>query len=211
MKFSEHRFIYPPRPKNAIESSDLQSYDDGSMISQIKSNGSNCVFSTNGEEFHAMNRHGDRLSNFRITEDELKGIYRGTGEWMVINGEYLNKNKSDETNQSFNHKLIIFDILVNDGDYLVGRTFEDRISILDELYGKANSDKEYLYKISENVYRVKSYNSGFKELFDRYVPIDLVEGLVLKRKNSKLEISNGVDNNWRSQVKCRKRCNSYKY
>jgi hypothetical protein len=48
-------------------------------------------------------------------------------------------------------------------------------------------------------------------LFDRYTPVDLVEGLVLKRKNSKLEISSGPENNWRSQIKCRKKTKNYKF
>lgn len=205
------KFIYPPRPKNTINPIDLSLYDDGSLLSQIKTNGSNCVLSTNGIDCRVMNRHGQRLTNFRITNDEIKSIYRGNGEWIVINAEYLNKNKSDETSRPFNHKLIIFDILVYDDEYLVGSTFYERINILDTLYGKVDSEKDYLYKISENVYRVKSYNTGFKSLFDKYTPIDLVEGLVLKRRNSKLEISNGSENNWRGQLKSRKHTLNYKY
>ena len=206
-----NKFIYQPRPKNMIESNDLSSYDDGSMISQIKSNGSNCVLSTNGKDHRVMNRHGQRLTNFQLTDDEIKSIYRGNGGWVVINAEYLNKNKLGDNNIPFNHKLIIFDILVYDDDYLVGRTFEDRILLLDELYGKIDSEKEYLYKISDNVYRVKSYESEFKALFDKYTPIDFVEGLVLKRKKAKLEVSSGPENNWRSQVKCRKPTKNYRY
>ena len=210
MKYTGN-FIYPPRPKNSIMSSELDFYENQGMTGQIKTNGSNCVLSTNGIDCKIMNRHGQRLTNFRLTNDEIKSIYRGNGNWIAINCEYLNKNKSDETRRPFNHKLIIFDILVYNGDYLVGKTFEERISLLDELYDKVDSEKEYLYKISENVYRVKSYDTGFKMLFDKYTPIDLVEGLVLKRKNAKLEISSGPENNWRSQIKCRKKTLNYKY
>jgi hypothetical protein len=205
------RYLYPPRPKNSISPIELDFYECKNMTAQIKTNGSNCLLSTNGIDCIIMNRHGQRLTNFRLNSDEIKSIYRGSGEWLVINAEYLNKNKLDETGNPFNHKLIIFDILVYDGEYLVGKTFEERIVILDELYDKVNSEKEYLYNISENIYHVKSYNSGFKMLFDRYTPVDLVEGLVLKRKNSKLEISSGPENNWRSQIKCRKKTKNYKF
>ena len=211
MKYLNYRYIYPPRPHNPITPDELNSYDDGSMVSQIKSNGSNTTIYSNGSSYFIMNRHGQRLTNFRLTNDEIKSIYRGNGNWISINCEYLNKNKLDETGSPFNHKLIIFDILVYDGEYLVGKTFEERIQLLDTLYGQVDSDKEYLFKVAENVYRVKSYNSGFKMLFDRYTPVDLVEGLVLKRKNSKLEISSGPENNWRSQIKCRKATRNYKY
>ena len=61
-----------------------------------------------------MNRHGDRLTRFEIKNEEILSLYKGTGGWTVLNGEYLNKNKRDETGKSFNHKLILFDILVND-------------------------------------------------------------------------------------------------
>ena len=210
MKYAK-RFIYPPRPKNMIQSIDLVSYDDGSMISQIKSNGSNCVLITNGKEYQVMNRHGQRLTNFNLSASEIKSIYSGDGRYMVLNAEYLNKNKNDETGNPFNHKLIIFDILVNEGDYLVGRTFENRINLLDNIYGKVECKKDYLYQISENIYRNKSYDSGFQEIYDLYTPIDFIEGLVLKRKNSRLEVSASPENNWRGQVKCRKGTKNYKY
>ena len=192
-------------------SNELDLYEGQNMTGQIKTNGSNCVLSTNGIDYRVMNRHGQRMTNFRLTHDEIKDIYRGTGEWMMINAEYLNKNKYDEGNQKFNHKLIIFDILVYNSEYLVGSTFEQRIQLLDKLYGQVDSEKDYLYRISQNTYRVKSYYVGFKSLFDKYTPIDLVEGLVLKRKNSKLEISSGTENNWRGQLKSRKPTKNYKY
>lgn len=210
-KYTNYRYIYPPRPRNAIQDSELDSWDNGSLVGQVKLNGSNISIYTNGTKHIVMNRHGQRLTNFQLTDNEIKDIYRGTGEWMVINGEYMNKSKSDENAQVFNHKFVIFDILVYNNEYLVGSTFEQRIQLLDKLYGQVDSEKDYLYKISQNTYRVKSYDVGFKSLFDKYTPIDLVEGLVLKRKNSKLEISSGVENNWRGQLKSRKRTLNYKY
>jgi hypothetical protein len=211
MKYTKFSYIYPTRPKNAICPDDLDFYDNGSLLGQIKGNGSNCEIYTNGDKVVVMNRHNQRLTNFRLTDEEVKSLYHGNGEWLVINGEYLNKNKLDETNKPFNHKFIIYDILVYNDEHLIGKTFEERIHLLDYLYGKVDSEKEYLYRISENVYRFKSYGSGFKELFDKLTPIDLVEGLVLKRKNSKLEAGLTSENNWRSQIKCRKKTLSYKY
>jgi len=211
MKYLNYRYVYPPRPKNAISPDDLNFWDNESLIAQPKLNGSNCVIFTNGVKSVVMNRHGQRLTNFRLSDEELRDIYRGTGGWTVLNGEYLNKNKSDETGQSFNHKFVIFDILAYDGEYLVGKTFEERIQLLDTLYGQVDSEKEYLYNITTNIYRVKSYLNGFKELFDRLTPIDMIEGLVMKRKNARLELGNSENNNTKSQLKCRKPTRNYKY
>lgn len=211
MKYNTYRYIFPPRPSNAIPQSELQFWDNGSLIAQPKLNGSNCVIFTNGIKSIVMNRHNQRLTNFRLTDDEMKLIYRGTGEWMAINGEYMNKSKNDEGGQIFNHKFVIFDILVLDGDYMVGKTFSERISILDELYGTKDSDKDYLFEISENIYRVKSYKSEFNMLFDQLTKIDMIEGLVMKRSNAKLEIGTSETNNTKSQIKCRKVTKNYKF
>lgn len=209
-KYLNYRYIFPPRPKNAIPDTELEFWDNGSLIAQPKLNGSNCTIFTNGVKTIVMNRHNQRLTNFNLSDNEIKDIYRGNG-WMILNGEYMNKSKSDENNQVFNHKFVIFDILAFDGEYLVGKTFEERIKLLDELYGQVDSEKEYLFKVTENVYRVKSYLANFKDIFDRLTPIDMIEGLVMKRKNARLELGTSENNNTKSQLKCRKATRNYKY
>lgn len=212
MKYNSYRYIYPPRPRNAISPDELSFWDNGSLLGQPKLNGSNTSIYTNGIKTMVMNRHNQRLTNFQLTQDELKSLHRGKeGEWMMLNCEYLNKSKQDERGVTFNHKLIIFDILVFKSEYLVGSTFSERIQLLDELYGTSDSEKSFLYSISDNVYRVKSFDSNFKRIFDDLTSIDMVEGLVLKRKNAKLEVGNTENNNTKSQIKCRKRCKLYKY
>ena len=209
-KYLNYRYIFPPRPKNAIPDTELNFWDNGSLIAQPKLNGSNCVIFTNGVKTIVMNRHNQKLTNFNISDNEIKDIYRGNG-WMILNGEYMNKSKSDENSQVFNHKFVIFDILAFDGEYLVGKTFEGRIKLLDELYGQVDSEKEYLFKVTENVYRVKSCLANFKNIFDRLTPIDMIEGLVMKRKNARLELGTSENNNTKSQLKCRKATKNYKY
>lgn len=211
MKYNSFRYIYPPRPKNSIPKTELIQYDNGTMISQPKLNGSNTTVYTNGEKVIIMNRHNDRLSRFEIKNEEILSLYKGKGGWTVLNGEYMNKSKIDENGKSFNHKFVIFDILVNDGDYLIGKTFEQRISILDEMFGNKKSEKEYLWSISENVYRVRSYENQFDTLFEKLTKIDMLEGLVLKRKNARLEIGNTELNNTKSQIKIRKPTKLYKF
>lgn len=210
-KYITYRYIYPPRPKNAISPDDLNFWDNGTLICQPKLNGSNCLIFTNGVKVIVMNRHNQRLTNFQLSDDEVKSLYRGNGGWLILNGEYMNKSKMDETGQPFNHKFVIFDILCYDGDYLVGKTFEERINLLDTLYDKVDSEKDYLYNISTNVYRVKSYRNGFKDFFDKYTPIDMIEGVVLKRANARLEVGASEQNNVKSQLKSRKATKNYKY
>ena len=212
MNYNSFRYIFPPRPKNAIPDSDLNFWDNGSLLAQPKLNGSNCVIFTNGEKLMVMNRHSQYMTNVDIQRQEILDLFKGDiGKWMVLNGEYLNKSKQDENRQTFNHKLVIFDILVYNSDYLVGKTFQERINLLDELYGQKDSEKSYLYSISNNVYRVKSFENEFKSIYDQLTPIDLIEGLVLKRKNARLEIGNTENNNIKSQLKARKPTKNYKF
>ena len=191
-------------------SSDLDFWDNNTLLAQPKLNGSNSVIFTNGEKVIVMNRHNGRLTNVQVPMEEILSIYKGKG-WMVLNAEYMNKSKSDENRKVFNHKFVVFDILVLNGDSLVGKTFEERVILLDQLYGTNNSDKPYLYGISENIYRVKSYTSNFLELYNDLVEIDMIEGLVLKRKSARLEAGTSELNNVRSQIKCRKATKNYRY
>lgn len=211
VKYKNFKYIYPPRPRNAVNPKDLDFWDNGSLIAQPKLNGSNCVIFTDGEDFFVMNRHRQRLTNFKIDNSELSKIYRGNGEWMIINGEYMNKSKSDENSNIFNHKLVIFDILAYNGEYLVGSTFLERVNLLNDIYGKDDSEKGYLYSISNNIYRVKSYYNSFNDIFNDFIKVDMLEGLVMKRCNAKLEIGTSELNNVKTQLKCRKPTKNYKY
>lgn len=211
MRYTSYRYIYPPRPKNAVPSTELNSYDNGTMIAQPKLDGSNCLIFTDGVQVKTMNRHGESMSRFDIPKEEILSLYKGRGGWTVINGEYMNKSKREEYGITFNHKFVIFDVLVVDGEYLVGKTFEQRIKMLDDMFGVNDSKFSYLYAVSENVYRMKSFDKSFLERFETLSRIDMVEGLVMKRRNARLEIGNTELNNTKSQLKCRKATKNYKY
>jgi ATP-dependent DNA ligase len=210
INYNNFRYIFPPRPKNAVNPNELNFWDNGSMIGQIKTNGSNGVIFMNERDIYIYNRHGQRMTNHNLNHDELKVLYSGRG-WMVLNGEILNKSKKDEFGNNFNGNFIIFDILVYNSEYLVGKTFLERVELLEKLYGRRTLEKDYLYSISENTHLIKSFETGFKDIFDTYTPIDMVEGVVLKRKNAKLEIGNTENNNYKSQIKSRKATKNYKF
>lgn len=210
-KYNKFSYIYPPRPKNCISPEDLNTFDNESLLCQCKLNGSNLTIYLLPDKMMVMNRHNGVLTNVQMSKEEIKSLYRGNGGWMVINGEYMNKSKSDKNRKVFNHKFVIFDLLVLDGNYLIGHSFEQRVKILDDLYGNIDSEQEHLYFISENIYRVKTYYSNFYELYNDLIETDMMEGLVLKRKNSKLEMGLTTENNSKSQLKCRKPTKNYKF
>jgi ATP-dependent DNA ligase len=201
------RYLYPPRPELKISPSSLIEYDNGKFLAEPKLNGSCCPISINGS-VKAFNRHDETISGFRITYDEIKSVV-GEGEYYLI-GEYMNKSKKDENNNIFNHKLVLFDILVYQGEYLLGKTFQERYDMLLKMF-KPISETKYLYQLTENIYLVKSFYNNLTEVWNEIVEIDMFEGLVLKQKISKLEPGYRELNNTKSQVKCRKPTKNYKY
>lgn len=213
MEYNKYFYIYPPRPDNAAPITDIQRYDNGNMVGQIKSNGSNCTIYTNGEQMIVMNRHNELLTTFKLSKQEvLENLYKcEPGKWLVINGEYMNKSQTDEDGKVFNHKLVIFDILVYDSDYLLGWTYDQRIELLKKLYGEKPSDRPYYYAISENIYWNIPYYGDFEKLYHEATKAGMVEGLVLKRRNAKLEPGRTEKNNNKSMVKFRKPTKNYKF
>lgn len=212
MRYESYQYIYPPRPSNAIPPKYLPEWDNGTMVAQPKLNGSNCLVFTDGRQVIGMNRHHQRLTNFRLDPAEVLSLIGGRGGWTVLNGEYLNKSKTDETGRVFNHKLVLFDVLVRDSEYLVGKTFGERVSMMEEMFVDLGSEKPYLARLSENIYMVRSYDSGFSGLFESITARgSLIEGLVLKRRTARLELGNTENNNTRSQVKVRVPTKNYRF
>ena len=211
MEYNNFNYIYPPRPKNMAPISDIQRYDNETFLAQPKINGSNITIYTNGVDMYVYNRHNEKLTNFKLTKEEIiNNLYKcKKGKWIAINGEYLNKACNDETGKLFNNKLVLFDILVYESYYLLGKSFQERVNLLNILYKIEDSEKDYLYRISDNIYRVKSYYNGFKDLYNNFVKIDVLEGLVLKRKNAKLE--RGTEPCKNSQIKFRKKTKNYSF
>ncbi len=207
MEYKNYKYIYPPRPENKISPESLQKFESGFLV-QPKLNGSSMQIYTDGKTVITMNRHKEPIM-CKIDRDELKELHRGDG-WMVLCGEYMNKNQKDENNEPWNIKFVIFDILVLNGAYLLKTTFKERFDILTNLY-KDNPVKKHLHYISENCFRVGSIESNFDSVYKDITRYQMYEGLVLKQTNGKLEIGTHKNNNLKTQIKCRKPTKNYAF
>lgn len=199
--------MYPPRPEYNISSEQLSGYEKD-HFSQVKMNGSCCEIYIKGDEFRYFGRHqNENLSNFKLKIDDLRVLNCGN-EWNVIVGEYMNKSQTGLDGKVWNHKFVVFDILVYNGQYLLGTTFEERVKLLDEIYG-TESENEYLYKINENVFRVKTFYDNFLDRWNDIIKIGMLEGLVLKKKEQKL--TRGLSEKNNLSHKCRKPTKNYNF
>lgn len=209
MKYNRYKYIYPPRPEQKIPASSLDKFENQEIfLAQPKLNGSSMQVYTDGKIVITMSRHKTAISH-KLDVNELKKLHRGSG-WMVLCGELMNKNKKDETGKHWNHKFVIFDILVYDGEHLLKTTFDERYELLRELYPD-NPTKKHLHQISENCFRVNSVRFGFTNIYNDITQYDMYEGFVLKRGDGKLENGITANNNTRTQLKCRKSTKNYAF
>lgn len=219
--YLDFKYYYPPRPEQKISREELDKYEKtGEWIAQPKSNGSMCeIFISPEGQVRNFGRHfNEHLNHFNMNLDEFRKL-NTTGKWMILIGEFMNKNKFDaDGKQGFNLVFVLFDIMVYDGVYLLGTTFQNRIELLDKLYVQKDFN-EYYTQISENIYRARTYDSNFKAIWDKISETEtrikkqlnrnaeddvfILEGLVLKKKYAKLEEGKGEKNNTLSQLKCR--------
>jgi len=208
------KYIYPPRPEKRFPRNGMKTFDNGVFIAQPKFNGSCSEIYIGGDKqdnFHwkVMNRHKQILTNCNLSKDEFKPIVDNNGINLFV-GEYMNKSKKDENGKVFNHKLIIFDIIVYNNEHLIGKTFKKRLDILYNMF-KPIDENFYSYQLTDNIYMTKSFTEDFSDLWDKLVIIDMIEGLVLKRIDAGLELGLKESNNTSGQLKCRKATKLYNY
>jgi hypothetical protein len=205
-------FLYPPRIEYKLQPVSLDKFDNNQYIAQPKLNGSNTSVTISKTSFIAKERHNRLFA--RPPKFDFLSLYRGKG-FMCLAGEYLNKGKKDENNKRL-EGFCIWDILAFNGKILLGSTIEERIELLNVLYptvsAKSINGIKYLYQTdTDNIYKIANYNKDFKKIFDTITKVDVVEGLVLKRKSGKLEMMTREENNTGWAVKIRKPTLNYKF
>jgi len=217
MTYDSFKYIYPPRPQFKIPPEELDKYDNEEYLAQVKYNGTACVVFTNGVELQVFNRH--KLPLAKCSPDIQFRELSPDGKWYVYCGEYLNKGQKGEKGDIERDKFVIWDLLVYAGEYLIGKTFEERLSLIDQRYPcrQLVTDKgleiyNYLCATDiEGIYKSPTYANVFSLLYSELVRIPLYEGVVLKKRQSKLTFGFQEKNNSEWQVKCRKQSKLYAF
>ena len=217
MKYKDYMYLFPPRPEQTTHHTELSKYDNGEYIAQPKYNGSCCVVFLNETNCIVMNRHKTRITS-DYSNIDFRGMYSGKG-WMVLCGEFMNKSKKGEQGETWNLKFVAFDILVYNGEYMIGTTFKQRVDLLEKLFPchrmmigeKFESMKYTCITNCKNVYRATSYYANFENLYSKLITTDMYEGIVLKRADAKLTLGMAEKNNNSWQIKCRKPTKNYAF
>lgn len=187
--YASQRFIFPPRPKLAVPVSALAGREGEGWIAQPKLDGDCLVVFTDGERVIVRTRKNEPHKKVLTAVGDLTALHRGRpGTWTVLVAEGMSKSKRDPNGTPWPGRLVIHDLLAIDGTHLMGTTFAERVSALDEMYGTESSDQPELLSVPvAGVYRVRSHWSGYTELFDRITgSAEMYEGVVLKRAAGRL-------------------------
>lgn len=201
MQYTSFAYLWPPRPDNAIGPKMLKVYEAMGFVGQFKKNGTCSVIGISPDKtIKAMNRHNEDHKLWSPTPASSAAFKTlpGTG-WYVFVAELLHSKVTGgprDTNY-------IFDILVADGEYLIGKTFEERMAILNALFPVDIGEEDSHRIITPNTWVAKLIPAAFAATFAGLAR-DEDEGLVLKDPKAKLQppTRQASNNDW--QVKCRR-------
>ena len=210
MRFDSWHYLYPPRPENAVTKNFLSLYEKQEYLAQIKLNGTANVLSISPDrKVTAMTRHKDNHKQWAPTAATAKVFANLPGDgWYVFVAELMHSKVPGIRDINYIH-----DVLVADGEYLVGTTLEERQKLLESLFGidrsKVTKDTPIShFVIDANTWLVRNYRVGFAKLFETLDRPEY-EGLVLKNPKAKLDYCSREKSNSTWQAKVRKPHKNY--
>ena len=213
MRYEGYTYLWPPRPSKAIPENMIHFYESRGWVAQMKKNGTNTVmFVTPDKEIITKTRHNADHKAWDQSSSKALDIFAslpGDG-WYVLNCELLH-SKTSLVKDTF----YVWDILVADGDLLVGKTYTERQDILKKLFNVEEVDNviqlgnDSHYILNEKVWLAKTITNGFDKVMrlanaqkpEKGAPVD--EGIVMKNPSAKLEMPGRKTSNSKWQVKCR--------
>lgn len=196
----------------AIPPQFIKEYDDGRFYAQLKLNGACGILhfeydqSTQLFERHKL----DYMTNTRVLRYDK--MFRRNFKSCIVIGEYMNKNKIGFDGKPFNHKFVVNDIIALDGVQLKYMKIEDRMAVLDRIMVKPIGTANYLNDYGNDIYRVVNIEDNFEGIYNITTKVDMVEGLVIKLRESQLADCSVLKNrNSQSMYKFRKPTKNYNY
>lgn len=197
MTYDKYSYICPPRTENAIPSMMLTGFEKRGWIAQVKKNGTNSVIFVSPErEVFAKGRHDNDHKQWEFT-DETRAIFTklpGKG-WYVFNAELLHSKTRTVKNTNY-----LFDVLVANGEHLIGKTYLQRYDMLLKLFKPRKAQWGY-DQIDDHTLLGKLILADFKKVFNS-LSTDEDEGLMLKNPTGVLSYDCGKKATW--MVKCRR-------
>jgi ATP-dependent DNA ligase len=205
-------FLFPPYPKMAVPPADIPQYDDGTYVAQLKLDGCCGLLNWTPTE-HVIYERSDGTPLSKAKPLPYSQLFNKTVKSTIVVGEYMVRNRMGFDGKPFNHKYCVHDILMLNGALLYGQTLLSRRSLLRSVLNISGPSVNYLTPVGQSgeFYMIDDIPISFADIFTQVTKTDMVEGIIVKRKNAKLERCNKKDNNTGWQFKFRKPNNNYKF
>lgn len=192
---STDRYIYPPRPSTSVPREENQFFNKLGWMAQLKYNGSRCLIKHMPDNtIQLWNRHAERFRTYHAPEwlkDEIRqAIYKlglKPNAYHVLDGELL-----DQKHSEIKDTIVIWDVLVLDGEHLLDSSYKLRYDALREGLSTEESwhYKEYDLgiKLTDHVLMPRCYyGEDWDQLWELVYKVNapfpdrpLLEGLMLK-------------------------------
>jgi hypothetical protein len=211
VKYDEYAYLWPPRPECAVPFEAVGMYVRKGWWAQVKKNGTCTVIAARGDEVIFKTRHATDHDLWRPLPEHA-AFFQGSPRWTVFAAELLHSKTPHIKNE-----LFLFDVLVHDGEHLVGSTFAERQRLLHTAYERMVPKFRAVdcglgaYAVGPYVRLLRSY-AGRQDAEALWRSLKLEdEGLVLKDPHAKLKVCITGSSNGGWQVKVRRPTKNYSF
>lgn len=132
LKVHPTQYIYPPRPADAIPRDQTDILGELGWLAQFKYNDSRCLvkYLPNGT-IELWNRHGERFRNYTAPDWLLDELHQAREMLELPLGFHLfDGGLLDSKHKAIKDTIVIWDILVRNGEHLLDTTYADRYASL---------------------------------------------------------------------------------
>jgi ATP-dependent DNA ligase len=212
MKYNKFMYLYPPRPSSKLKfgSDTYKTFQSrANYIAQLKLNGQrNCIYRFPDGHYEMWNRHKEKHRNYSPPQwiiDEIEATFTFIdGTFTVLDCELLHNKDRDTKNI-----LYFWDVLVLNGEYLIGKTYRDRYDMLLNMIKVPLTRGDMYYIATPNIWVAINLSPLMWDVMWEKTSISYVEGYVIKNMNAKLELGLRPENNGTWQIRCRKPHKNY--
>jgi len=231
IKAKTEQYIYPPRSQDAIPREETQIFSMLGWIAQYKYNDTHALikYCPNGK-IELWNRHAERFRTYTTPdwlleqlEEVAQLISHVPGTLTILDGGLL-----DQKHKAIKDTIVIWDILVHQDEYLLGKTYQDRYEWLLTSRPKTKphwnyQNTQFGYQLTDNIFiphniQPEDWDQAWETIYSINQPYTIghpkdpdyqchpvLEGLVFKDPTGQLEPGYSPKNNdsWmiRSRVK----------
>lgn len=220
------QYIYPPRPEQSIPKDQATVFYSLGWRPQLKYNDSRALIKHVNGVITLWNRHAERFRSYHTPDWLTDQIQQAIKELQLDPTGYhlLDGGLLDQKHSAIKDTLVIWDILVQDGQHLLGTTYQHRYNKL------LISDEPWYYKqhvfgmkITDNIFVADYYQPEDHEmLWDMVDEVNapytkgneikpLLEGVVIKDPEATLEMGYKEKNNTSWIVKSRVKTGRHRF